>query len=71
MEEKQELITSETIIIQIIDSNDPLNIKKDLRQMIDEYLIHTHDESRDREDIYSSFLVLSNALDQINQLNTK
>ncbi len=68
----QETVTPEKIIDELINWKDPLNVQRDLRKMIDAFFLY-HDNFADgeKERVYFTFRLLSNALEDMEQLNPR
>ena len=68
----QETVTPEKIIDEIIIWDDPLNFPMDLRKMIDAFFLY-HDDFADgeKESVYFTFRLLSDALEDMEQLNPR
>ena len=68
----QETVTPEKIIDEIITWDDPLNIQRNLRKMLDAFLLY-HDDFADgeKESVYFTFRLLSDVLDKMEQLNPR
>lgn len=68
----QETVTPEKIIDEIIIWDDPLNFQMDLRKMLDAFLLY-HDDFADgeKESVYFTFRLLSDALEDMEQLNPR
>ncbi len=68
----QETVTPQKIIDEIITWDDPLNIQRNLRKMLDAFLLY-HDDFADgeKESVYFTFRLLSDVLDKMEQLNPR
>ena len=61
------LLTPEQIISDLLLSDDMQNLRKDLRLMVDCYLLH-EDERHYRKSVHASFLILDMMLAQVENI---
>jgi ribosome recycling factor len=67
-----EAITAQQIIDDLIIRDDPANLQEDLQKMFHHYIVHNDDmDQRERQEIYTSFLILSDALGEMEKLNPR
>ncbi|MCK5136976.1 MAG: hypothetical protein KAR19_14415 [Bacteroidales bacterium] len=68
----KDTVTPEKNIDEIIIWDDPLNIQRDLRKMLDAFFLY-HDDFYDgeKDSVYASFRTLSDALEDMEQLNPR